>query len=231
MSNSEPIEAAPKAQMSPAVHQVEEWANSKDGSLRGTAMANILVALAIQQPEGQLELLPHELEAAHGVGAFLVRGSADGQVLIVKAEKLSAAAVAEIQERQKSAAAVAGVMKQVEAPEPPPVPELAQRAKDVLAYITNTPTLLSLLYDIELMPEQHAIGSTPWAMAMTIADAWMADHASEAPTCETDAITPPTFSCDGCQQPSCDGCANGITGPTGPSCDDCSGCDAQTEPQ
>jgi hypothetical protein len=45
--------------------------------------------------------------------------------------------------------------------------------KDVLAYINNTPLLLSLLYDLDLLPEQHPDYESPaWDKIFTITNHW-----------------------------------------------------------
>ena len=42
----------------------------------------------------------------------------------------------------------------------------------LLRFISDTPPLLSLLYDIDLMPEQLECGSTDWAKMLRIARAF-----------------------------------------------------------
>lgn len=40
---------------------------------------------------------------------------------------------------------------------------------DLLQYINATPALLSLLYDLDLMPEQLAVGSKDWMRMLQLA--------------------------------------------------------------
>jgi len=44
--------------------------------------------------------------------------------------------------------------------------------KALLRYITDTPELLSLLYDIEWMPEQLEEGTADWCRMLIISEAW-----------------------------------------------------------
>ncbi len=44
--------------------------------------------------------------------------------------------------------------------------------QQLLQYVNNTPALLSLLYDLDLMPEQLERGSRDWVRMLMIAKAW-----------------------------------------------------------
>lgn len=44
--------------------------------------------------------------------------------------------------------------------------------KSILDYISNTPVLLSLLYDMEMMPEQLKRGSLDWYRMLILAERW-----------------------------------------------------------
>ena len=53
-------------------------------------------------------------------------------------------------------------------PQPPVVRQL-------LAYINETPPLLSLLYDLDWMPEQLERGGRDWFRMLMLAEAWKAN--------------------------------------------------------
>lgn len=50
--------------------------------------------------------------------------------------------------------------------------ELNENARELLRYINATPALLSLLYDIDMMPEQLTRGTSPWVNMLIIAAAF-----------------------------------------------------------
>jgi hypothetical protein len=50
--------------------------------------------------------------------------------------------------------------------------EYTEDVKQLLRYICDTPELLSLLYDINMLPEQSEPGSIDWIKTLTIASAW-----------------------------------------------------------
>ena len=52
---------------------------------------------------------------------------------------------------------------------------------DLLRYIANTPALLSLLYDGDLLPEQLLEGSRDWGRMLLIAGAWRAEQRRNEP--------------------------------------------------
>ena len=53
--------------------------------------------------------------------------------------------------------------------------EIEVVTKKVLKYISNTPVLLSLLYDLNLMPEQLKKNGRGWRIMMRITRAWMSE--------------------------------------------------------
>lgn len=55
--------------------------------------------------------------------------------------------------------------------------KLARRyIKDLMRYICDTPELLSLLYDLDLLPEQLEEGSKDYGRMLLITDAWRHEH-------------------------------------------------------
>lgn len=52
--------------------------------------------------------------------------------------------------------------------------------RQLLAYINDTPTLLSLLYDLDWMPEQLERGGREWFRMLMLAEAWKANMPNNA---------------------------------------------------
>lgn len=50
---------------------------------------------------------------------------------------------------------------------------------DILKYINETPELLSLLYDMGLLPEQHPENSRDWNRCMMLSEAWKENSKSK----------------------------------------------------
>lgn len=50
---------------------------------------------------------------------------------------------------------------------------------DALRLINNTPTIQSLLYDLDLMPEQLEAGTMRWRLMLSYASLWVAAIASK----------------------------------------------------
>ena len=51
-----------------------------------------------------------------------------------------------------------------------PVPE--KIARPLLLYISDTPELLSVLYDTDMLPEQHARDTKEYRNILLLAEAW-----------------------------------------------------------
>lgn len=47
---------------------------------------------------------------------------------------------------------------------------------DLLHYIGDTPGLISLLYDLDLLPEQLKPGTDEWSRMLLIAETWRNSH-------------------------------------------------------
>ena len=53
--------------------------------------------------------------------------------------------------------------------------EISQTESELLSYINDTPRLMSLLYDINLLPEQ-TMDSRHWRKTLIIAEQWRANN-------------------------------------------------------
>ncbi len=56
--------------------------------------------------------------------------------------------------------------------------EISKAERELLNYINDTPRLLSLLYDIDLLPEQ-TLNSKYWIKTLIIAEQWKANNEAQ----------------------------------------------------